>query len=97
MSILVFRHLERIPNAQIPLLPIDAFRHAVLDAVAEGCRLVAFHGQPQADASVRLVAVLARDAAAELRVVATDPGEAYPALAPECPQAAGFEREIAEQ
>ena len=97
MSILVFRHLEQIPNAQIPLLPIEAFRRAVLDAVAEGCRLVTFHGQPQADAAVRLVAVLARDATAELRVVATDPGEAYPALAPEGPQAAGFEREIAEQ
>ncbi len=97
MSILVFRHLEAIPNAQIPVLPIDAFRRAVLDAVAEGCRIVAFHGQPPAGAAVRLVAVLARDAAAELRAVATDPGEAYPALAPECPQAAGFEREIAEQ
>ena len=85
MSILVFRHLEAIPNAQIPVLPIDAFRRAVLDAVAEGCRLVAFHGQPQAGAAVRLVAVLARDAAAEVRAVATDPGEAYPALAAECP------------
>ena len=97
MSILVFRHLEKVPNGQIPLLPIDDFRCAVLDAVAEGCRIVAFHGQPPAGAAVRLVAVLAHDAAAELRAVATDPGEAYPALAPECPQAAGFEREIAEQ
>ena len=97
MSILVFRHLEKIPNAQIPVLPIDAFRRAVLDAVAEGGRLVAFHGLPQTGDAVRLVAVLARDAAAELRAVATDPGESYPALTPECPQAAGFEREIAEQ
>ena len=97
MSILVFRHLERIPNAQIPLLPIEGFRRAVLDAVAEGCRIVALHGQPPAGAAVRLVAGLAHDAAAELRAVATEPGEAYPALAPECPQAAGFEREIAEQ
>ena len=97
MSILVFRHLEKIPNAQIPVLPIDAFRRAVLDAVAEGGRLVAFHGLPQTGDAVRLVAVLARDAAAELRAVATDPGESYPALTPKCPQAAGFEREIAEQ
>jgi len=29
--------------------------------------------------------------------VAADPGESYPALTPDCPQAAGFEREIAEQ
>ena len=97
MSILTFRHLEKIPTAQIPVLPIDVFRCAVLDAVAEGCRLVAFYGLPQAAAAVRLVAVLARDSAGELSAVATDPGEAYPALAPECPQAAGFEREIAEQ
>ena len=97
MSILAFRHLENIPTAQIPVLPIDAFRRAVLDAVAEGCRLVAFHGTPQGGDGIRLVAVLAHDRAGEMRAVATDPGEAYPALAPDCPQAAGFEREIAEQ
>ncbi len=97
MSILTFRHLEKVPSAQIPVLPIDAFRRAVLDAVAEGDRLVAFHGVPQADGVLRLVAVLAHDRDGELRAVATDPGESYPALAPECPQAAGFEREIAEQ
>ena len=97
MSILTFRHLEKVPSAQIPVLPIDAFRRAVLDAVAEGDRLVAFHGTPQSDDVLRLVAVLAHDRDGELRAVATDPGESYPALAPECPQAAGFEREIAEQ
>ncbi|MGD9612370.1 MAG: hydrogenase [Kiritimatiellia bacterium] len=97
MSILTFRHLEKIPTAQIPVLPVDAFRRAVLDTVAEGCRLVAFYGLPQAGAAVRLVAVLAQDSAGELRAVAADPGEAYPALAPDCAQAAGFEREIAEQ
>ena len=97
MSILTFRHLEKVPTGQIPVLPGDAFRRAVLDAVAEGGRLVAFHGAPQTGGGLRLVAVLALDCGGELRAVATEPGEAYPALAPDCPQAAGFEREIAEQ
>ena len=93
----VFRNLERIPAARISPLPVGDFRRAVLDAVAEGGRLAAFYGAPQADGSVRLTAILADDRAGELRAVATDPGESYPALAPECPQAGGFEREIAEQ
>ena len=97
MSMLTFLHLEKIPAAQIPVVPIEAFRRAVLDAVAEGCRLVAFYGTPGAGEAIRLLAVLADDRAGELRAVATDPGDSYPALAPECPQAAGFEREIAEQ
>jgi Ni,Fe-hydrogenase III large subunit len=94
---LTFRHLESVPTAQIPVLPIDAFRGTVLDVVAEGGRLVAFHGTPQGDDAIRLVAILAHDRAGELRAVAADPGESYPALTPDCPQAAGFEREIAEQ
>lgn len=97
MSILAFRHLEKISAAQIPVVPIEVFRRAVLDASAEGCRLVSLHGAPRDGEAVRLLAVLANDRAGELRAVAADPGETYPALAPECPQAAGFEREIAEQ
>ncbi|RCK79496.1 MAG: putative hydrogenase subunit [Candidatus Ozemobacter sibiricus] len=46
---------------------------------------------------VRLVAVLAWPYAGGCEVLATDPGEAYPALTPECPPAHWFEREIAEQ
>ncbi|MGD9780965.1 MAG: hydrogenase [Kiritimatiellia bacterium] len=93
----IFRNLERIPAARIPAMAVADFRRATLDAVAEGCRIAAFYGAPLADGGVRLTAILADDRAGELRAVATDPGEAYPALAPECPQAGGFEREIAEQ
>ncbi len=97
MSMLVFRHLEKIPAAQIPVVPVDSFRSSVLGAVAEGCRIVAFHGTPLPADAVRLVAIVADDSAGELRAVAADPGESYPALTPDCPQAGGFEREIAEQ
>lgn len=92
-----FRHLEILASAQIPVLPIEEFRRAILDAVAEGNRIVAFYGEPQVRESVRLVAVLADDRAGQLQALAAEPGEAYPALTPDCPQAAGFEREIAEQ
>ena len=94
---LSFRHLEILASAQIPVLPIEEFRRAILNAVAEGNRIVAFYGEPQVRDSVRLVAILADDRAGQLQALAAEPGEAYPALAPDCPQAAGFEREIAEQ
>ena len=96
MSVLTFRHLEPVAVGQIPLLPIADFRRAVLDGIAEGGRLVACYGEPRGTA-IRLVAIWADDLIGELRAVATEPGESYPALAPDCPQAAGFEREIAEQ
>ena len=96
MSVLTFRHLEPVAVGQIPLLPIADFRRAVLDGIAEGGRLVACYGEPRGTA-IRLVAIWADDLIGELRAVAAEPGESYPALAPDCPQAAGFEREIAEQ
>ena len=92
-----FRHLEKISAAQIPVAGIDGFRDAVRAAVAEGCRLAALYGAPQAGGAVRIVALLADDPAGELRAIAAEPGEAYPSLTPDCPQAGGFEREIAEQ
>ncbi len=94
---MIFRHLEKIEAGRIPVAGMDAFRGAVLGAVAEGCRMAALYGTPLAGGAVRLVAVLADDRAGELRAIAADPGESYPALTPECPQAGGFEREIAEQ
>ena len=96
MSVLTFRHLEPVAVGQIPLLPIADFRRAILDGIAEGGRLVACYGEPRGTA-IRLVALWADDLIGELRAVAAEPGESYPALAPDCPQAAGFEREIAEQ
>jgi Ni,Fe-hydrogenase III large subunit len=92
-----FLHLEKLSTARIPVVSIDVFRRAILDAVAEECRIIALYGAPQADDTVRLIAILADDRDGELRAVAAEPGESYPALTPECPQAGGFEREIAEQ
>lgn len=94
---LIFRHLEKTSTAQIPVASTEVFRREVLAAVAEGCRLASFHGAPQAGGGIRLTAILADDRAGELRAISTEPGDAYPALTPDCPQAGGFEREIAEQ
>ena len=94
---LAVRHLEKIATGQIPVVPVAEFRRWILDGVAAGGRLMAFFGAPLGVEAVRLTAVLADDRAGELHLWATDPGESYPALAEECPQAAGFEREIAEQ
>ena len=92
-----FRNLERLDADRIPAAEDGAFRGEVLDAVAAGMRLAALFGMARADGGVRLLAVLGDDRAGELRALATDPGERYPALTPECPQAGPFEREIAEQ
>ena len=94
---LVFRHLERIARERIPAVPVAEFRRGILDGVAAGGRLVAYYGAPQESGAVRLMAILADDRRGELQAWAADPGETWPALAAECPQAAGFEREIAEQ
>ncbi len=81
----------------VPVLPVQAFRDTVLQAVDEGARLSSFFGYLEDANTLRLHAVLARNAHGVLEVLATEPGEVYPALTPDCPQAHWFEREIAEQ
>ncbi|MCI0434782.1 MAG: hydrogenase [Gemmatimonadetes bacterium] len=76
---------------------VERFRHAVLDAVADGWRIVSFFGMPEASDRTRLVAILADDEAGELGVTTTVVTDRYPALSAECAQADVFEREIAEQ
>ena len=76
---------------------MQAFRQVILGAVANGERIAALIGIPQDAQTLRLVALIAGDFASELRLLATDVGDSYPALAATCPQVAAFEREIAEQ
>lgn len=96
-ALVAFRNLEVQPAEQISVLSMDDFRAAILSAVASGARVAAFYGESLAEDTVRLVGVLADDRAGEWRALATEPGDAYPALTPACPQAGAFEREIAEQ
>jgi Ni,Fe-hydrogenase III large subunit len=83
--------------ADVPLVPVESFNHTVAGAVAEDCRIVALFGTPEDSLSVRLVAVLGDDARGQLGVLSTVVGERYPSLTVHCPQAARFEREVAEQ
>jgi Ni,Fe-hydrogenase III large subunit len=82
---------------EVPCPPAAAFRTAVIEAVAAGRRLALFFGLPDGAGATRLVAVLADDAAGGLEALSAQVGERYAALTPDCPQAARFEREIAEQ
>jgi Ni,Fe-hydrogenase III large subunit len=91
------RNRRAIPLGALPMEPIGQFRDTVLQAVQDGWRLVAFFGSPAADAQTQLIAVLARDERGELGALSTLVRDAYPSLTPECPEAHGFEREIAEQ
>jgi Ni,Fe-hydrogenase III large subunit len=89
------RRAERLTT--LPEVPIDAFRAAVTAAVADGWRIVSFFGTPEGPAALRLIAVLADDERGHLRAASALVGETYAALANECSQAGGFERELAEQ
>jgi len=88
-----------IDHATIPVLDQDTFGQAIVDAVAQGQRVVALFGAPgPLPGTTALYAVLADDeenllAAARTEVV----GDRFTSLTPRCPQVHLFEREIAEQ
>jgi Ni,Fe-hydrogenase III large subunit len=90
-----------LPGTAIPLgtvrdVAFDAFRVALLGAVARDQRLVALFAVPAGDAH-RLYALLADPTAGVLTSHATVVSRHYPALTPDCPQAHWFERDIAEE
>ncbi len=86
-----------LPLAQLPRLGADRFRAAVLEAVSKsGARLSALFACPDAAQAHLLIAVLALDDQGMLAVTSCAVEHEYAALTPDCPQAQGFEREIAE-
>ena len=100
-------HLERsfvrLGNrraARLDALPeheIEALRVALRTAVADGWRIVSLFGVPEGLGALRLVAIIADDERGQLGAATARVGERYPAIALDCPQAAIFECEIAEQ
>ena len=90
------RHLEPVPTVEIPAVGIEEFRAEIAASISAGNRIVALWGEPF-DERLRLAAVVANDLAGELNAISANVGDSYPSLAPDCTQAAGFEREIAEQ
>src|SRR5258706_16043010 len=96
-TILARRNAEPAPLADVPLVPLAAFRSAILDAVRDDCRVASYFARQVGD-GIELVAVLADDTRSELGFVRsriTD--DRFESLTPECPQVQLFEREIAEQ
>lgn len=92
-----FRLGEALAVSEIPSTDVFEFRETVIGAVRNGQSLAALFGQPLGEDRVRLWAVLADRVTSELTLFAAEPGDRYPALTPDCPQAHWFEREIAEQ
>src|SRR5712691_6866467 len=91
------RNRRAVPLDAIPVEPMERVHESVVAAVAEGWRLAAFFGMPEGSDQTRLIAILADDAGGELGATSAIVGDRYPSLSPACPQAHGFEREIAEQ
>ncbi len=90
--------LEAVPRREP-----GAFFDATRRALGSGGRMVAFFGLPDdprvasSPDATRLVAVVAREGAAELRLAATCVRDGFPSLTPEFPQMHRFEREVHEQ
>ncbi len=81
----------------VPRTPFDGFAAQVHEAVRDGWRLASLCGLPEGADSLCLLAVLADDRTGALTAATAVVGAEYPALSRGCPQAALFEREIAEQ
>jgi Ni,Fe-hydrogenase III large subunit len=91
---LPLRNGQRLPLRELPTLECETLRGAILDGISAGQHLACLC----ADDGLHLLAVMADDAAQELRVGRTRLTEPrYPSLTPACPQAHLFEREVAEQ
>lgn len=91
------RNSQPIAIAEIPVLSGDKFREQMRSQLASGSALSAMFGVPAGAHGIRIYAVTSDAANSKLAVFATDVGDRYPALTPDCPQAHWFEREIAEQ
>ena len=86
-----------LPLAAIPILGVDDFRGAVIDAVGTGCRLLFLGGIRRDGDTVRLLSALADDRRGEIGLCGSDVGASYPALTADIASAHYFEREIFEQ
>ncbi len=88
---------KAVPSRDCPIVPLERFRRAVIDAVAGGARLSAMPAWPNGQSdSLNLMAVVSFPAVGKLGLLACDLPRSYPAITPDCPAAHWFERELAE-
>jgi Ni,Fe-hydrogenase III large subunit len=83
--------------AAVPIVPFRDFEDSIARAVGQGARVCALFGHPLSGPRVRLFAVLARAASAQLELLAADVEGSFPSLVPRCAQVHLFERELHEQ
>ena len=93
------RNGEALSLADVPLVTMDNFRRAVLNACSAEVRLAALTVLPGLEAGRILLAVLADDRRRLLGLLcaAIPLDNRYPALTPDLPQAQAFEREMLEE
>jgi len=94
---LISRNGEPVDWADIPRLPLEPFRQAIIQAVKNHQRLLALTGMQADGDGVLVLAVLADDGAGSLSMISSRISGDYPSITPECPQAHHFERELFEQ
>lgn len=87
---------EVIARVDIPVMAIATLRQVTIEHVGTGGYLSALFAVPQGDC-FRIYAVLSDPDREQIKVLAADVAEAYPALTPDCWAANWFEREIFEQ
>ena len=88
-----------IERDAIPMLTLESFGRAILDAVGAGHRVSALFGAGGPNREItHFYVVLADDTQGRLSLARTEvEGDTFPSLTPGCPQVHLFEREIAEQ
>ena len=84
-------------RADLPVHAPADFRAWVLDEVGRGARIAALFGMPGPAATNLVIAALAHGELGTIALAATEVGDRYDSLTPECAQAHWFERELAEQ
>ena len=96
-SWLTLRNAVAVPTQNVPHLPLEDFRQAIIAAPSRNRRVVALYGQPTGS-TIELRAVLACDRDGLLEVARTTvQGNSFPSMTPECAQVHLFERELGEQ
>ncbi len=99
MRLATMSNSQAIDRDLVPELSNEDFAKAIIGGSADGDRVSALFGLPDADPrAVQLFAVLADDAGSRLRLGRTRvAGDHFASMTPACPEVHLFEREIAEQ
>lgn len=99
MSWIELKNLQTISLKDIPVLPVEKFRTAVIDKLNSGNRILQMFGAQEPGNKIVCYAVLADDNVSKIYISSTIFCEVrtYPSITPDIPSAHLFEREFYEQ